>query len=378
MPTYPQTTTRLRQLLFTAIWVATVAFCANASQAADVQRLWVYFAANGIHLYEFDLTNGELTPVAENHEAKPSFLSIHPSGQYLYGCGKNLSAFSIDQKSGKLSLINMKPYNKYGLCHLVVDQRGTNVLSAGYGNGTVVVRKIKPDGSLGKETAFVKHEGSSVNESRQKAPHAHSINLDPKNNYAFAADLGIDKILIYRFDASHGTLKPADPPSVSLQPGAGPRHFAFHPNGKFAYVINELDSTMVAFRYDAKTGQLETIDTQTTLPDDFQEKNLTAEVVVHPNGRFVYGSNRGHHSIVVYQVDPETGKLTFVEHTPTGGEWPRNFCVDPTGQFLLAANQKSDNVVVFRIDQKSGKLSTTPHAIAVPNPNCIRFLRPKI
>lgn len=347
-----------------------VVFVADLS-AADDERLWVYFAGNSIHVYEFDLASGSLTLLSENQQAEPSFLTIHPNGRFLYGCGKNLSAFSIDPASGELSLINKKPYGKHGLCHLVVDRSGKNVLSAGYGSGSVVVRQIEVNGRLGAETALIKHESMDTS----KAAHAHSINLDANNHYAFAADLGLDKIVVYEFDADAGTLTPTDSKSVSLQAGAGPRHFSFHPHGKFAYVINELDSTIVAFRYDA--GQLEAFQTVTTLPSNFRGENYTAEVVVHPSGRFLYGSNRGHHSIVSYEIDSETGKLTFVEHTPTGGDWPRNFCVDPTGQYLLAANQKSDSVVVFRIDPQSGKLIATPYRINMPNPNCIRFLRPK-
>ena len=367
-----KSTTRLFFAALTCAFMTTL--INNTLEAAD-EKLWVYFAGNGIHLYEFDLDSGALEPLSETQDAKPSFLAIHPSGDYLYGCGKTLSAFAIDSKTGALKLLNKQAYDKHGLCHLVVDKQGKNVLSAGYGSGTVVVRQINDDGSLGDETAMVKHKGSSVNEKRQQAPHAHSINLDPSNNFAFAADLGTDEVVVYKFDSSDGSIEPATPAKV--QPGAGPRHFAFHPSGKFAYVINELDSTVVAFRYDDHSGQLTTIDTQTTLPDDFNGENYTAEVVVHPNGKFLYGSNRGHHSIAVFKINADSGKLTAIDHTPTGGEWPRNFCVDPTGQYLLAANQRTGNVVVFRIDQNTGKLTATEHVIEVPGPNCVRFLKPK-
>lgn len=359
--------------------VAGAVVTANQPSAAEAatanEKMWVYVAGDGIHLYDFNLKTGALVHLSENHEAKPSFLAIHPSGRYLYGAGKGLSAFSIDQKSGHLKFLNDVPYDKHGLCHLVVDKTGTNVLSAGYGAGTVVVQRIEKDGRLGEQSALMHHEGSSVLKSRQEAPHAHSVNLDANNGFAFAADLGIDKIIVYRFDAATGILTPAEQPSVSVKPGAGPRHFAFHPNGRFAYVINEIDSTVGAYRYDASAGRLEEIETKTTLPADFKETSYTAEVVVHPSGRYLYGSNRGHNSIVVFAIDPANGKLTFVEHTSTGGKWPRNFCVDPTGKFLLAANQQSNNIHVFRIDKQTGKLTPTSHVVEVSGPNCIRFLR---
>lgn len=350
-------------------------FTMGVSQAED--SMWVYVAGDGIHQYSFDLDTGALEHLSSNQDAKPSFLAFHPSEQFIYGCGKNLCAFSIDPKTGELTLLNTVPYDKHGLCHLSVDKTGANVLSAGYGAGTVVVQRIAEDGRLGEQADLEQHEGSSVLKNRQEGPHAHSVNLDAENNFAFAADLGLDKILIYRFDAAKGKLEPSDQPWVATKPGAGPRHFSFHPNGRFAYVINELDSTVGAYRYDKTKGRLEEIETQKTLPADFERDNSTAEVVVHPSGRFLYGSNRGHNSIAVFGIDDVTGELTFVEHMPTGGKWPRNFCVDPTGKFLLAANQQSNNIHVFRIDGESGKLTPTPHAVDVSGPNCVRFLRPK-
>ncbi len=349
----------------------------SSAKAGDEDKIWVYFAADGIHQYSFDLSSGAMQPLSMTQDAKPSFLAIHPNEKFLYGCGGDLSALSIDPKSGELTFLNAIPYPKNSLCHLSVDATGSNVLGASYGAGTVLVQRIEEDGRLGKQTAFVHHVGSGLLPKRQKTPHAHSVNLDAGNKFAFVADLGTDDIFIYRFDAAKGTLEPSDQASISMKPGAGPRHFAFHPNGKFAYVINEIDSTIGAYRYDASAGRLEEIETQTTLPESFQGDNSTAEVVVHPSGQFLYGSNRGHNSIAVFSIDQATGKLTFLEHVLTGGDWPRNFCIDPTGQFLLAANQKSNNVRVFRIDSKTGRLTSTPHVAEVPGPNCIRFLRPK-
>jgi 6-phosphogluconolactonase len=223
----------------------------------------------------------------------------------------------------------------------------------------------------------IQHQGQSVNPRRQEAPHAHSINVDPTKQFAVAADLGLDKLLVYKLDAKAGTLTPNDPPFARVDPGAGPRHFAFHPNGRFAYVINEMALTVTAFTWDGERGALETVDTVSTLPADFQgsrEGLSTAEVQVHPSGKFVYGSNRGHDTIAIFAVDLESGRLTPVGHQPTGGKVPRNFGIDPTGQYLLAANQDSDTVVVFRIDEETGKLSPTGQTVEVPTPVCVKFV----
>jgi 6-phosphogluconolactonase len=230
---------------------------------------------------------------------------------------------------------------------------------------------------LGEATAFIQHEGSSVDPRRQAGPHAHSINVAPDNRFAFVADLGLDRVMIYRFDPQRGTLEANNPPWASLAPGAGPRHFAFHPSGRSAYVINEMKSTVTAFAYDANRGSLDEIQTVTTLPESFIGNNTTAEVQVHPSGRFLYGSNRGHDSIAVYAIDAETGRLTFVEHESTGGSTPRNFGLDPDGRYLLAANQASDSVVVFRIDAATGALTPTGHSIEVPSPVCVRIVPPR-
>ena len=370
-----RSTPRLGFAFLLAILWSGIAFC--PLDASEKESMWVYVAGNGIHQYDFDLATGALLFRDSTDAAKPTFLAFCPNHHFVYGTGKSLSAFAIDPKSGKLSFLNAIDYQKHGLCHLTVDKTGNYVLCAGYGDGTVLVQHIEKNGHLGKQTALIQHQGSSVVKSRQNAPHAHSVNLDSNNQFAFVADLGTDDLFIYRFDATNGTLEPNNPASISLQPGAGPRHFAFHPNGHFAYVINELDSTVGAYRYDATIGRLKAIETLTTLPEDFQGKNSTAEVVVHPSGRFLYGSNRGHNSIALFAIDQTTGKLTFVDVTSTGGNWPRNFCVDPTGQFLLVANKKSNHVRVFRIDQQNGRLKSTSHSVEVPNPSCIRFLQPK-
>jgi 6-phosphogluconolactonase len=283
-----------------------------------------------------------------------------------------VTAFAVGS-DGKLTLLNQQPSRGSAPCHLVVDRVGKSLLLANYGGGSVAAFSIGPDGRLGQSTGFVQHSGSSVNPQRQKEPHAHSINLDAANRFAVAADLGLDQVLVYRFDGAKGTLSPNEPPSTSVKAGSGPRHFAFHPNGRNAYVINELASTVTAFQYDAAQGVLKETQTLSTLPKDFTGTSHTAEVQVHPSGKFLYGSNRGHDSIAVFTIEAN-GTLRYVENTPTGGSTPRNFGISPDGKFLLAANQKSDNVVVFRIDPKSGRLTSTGNTLEVPSPVCVRFL----
>jgi 6-phosphogluconolactonase len=314
----------------------------------------------------------------------PSFLAIHPNRRFLYaigevgqfagGKGGAVSAFAVDPESGKLTLLNQKSSRGPGPCHVVIDKSGANVLVANYGGGSVACLPIGEDGRLGDATSFIQHKGSSVNRQRQEGPHAHSINLDPANRFAFAPDLGLDKIMIYRLDAAGHLLTPNDPPAATVAPGSGPRHFDFHPNGRFAYAINELASTITAFEYDAERGTLQTIQTVTTLPEGFEGKSFTADVHVHPSGKFVYGSNRGHDSIAIFAVDSATGKLTPIGCESTQGKTPRNFGIDPTGAYLLAANQDTDNVVVLRIDAATGKLEPTGQSIRVPMPVCVKFL----
>jgi 6-phosphogluconolactonase len=234
---------------------------------------------------------------------------------------------------------------------------------------------IDEEGRLEPPSSTIQHTGSSVNPNRQKEPHAHSINLDPAGRFAFAADLGVDKIFIYKFDAAKGTLTPNDPPSAAVEPGSGPRHFAFHPSGKFTYVINEITLTVTAFSYDSARGVLTPIETVSTLPPDAKGQGFsTAEVVAHPSGKFLYGSNRGHDTIAAFAVDQKTGKLTRIENEPTQGKTPRNFAIDPTGRWLLAENQGSDTIVVFTINQETGELDASGVKVDVPSPVCVRFL----
>lgn len=342
--------------------------------------------SKGIYALKLDLKTGALEHLGLAAETvSPSFLEVHPDGTKLYAAnevpkfgeepGGAISAFAVNRDTGLLTLLNQKSSKGGGPCHLSVDATGKAVLAANYGGGSVVCLPVQPDGSLGDAASFIQHAGSSVNPQRQQGPHAHSINIDPANRFAIAADLGLDQVLVYRLDAAKGGLQPNDPAFTKVAPGAGPRHFAFHPSGRFGYVINEMHCTITAFNYDGAKGGLTEFQTIATLDVPVQKGYSTAEVRVHPSGRFLYGSNRGHDSIAVFTVDPSSGKLDRVQVRSTLGSTPRNFNVDPTGNYLLAANQNSDTVVVFRIDPQTGKLTPTGHTASISTPVCVRFIR---
>jgi 6-phosphogluconolactonase len=339
--------------------------------------------AKGIYVYRLDLASGALTYVSEAAETiNPSFLALSPQNDRLYAVNEiaggpdaqgTINAFAIDPATKGLTYLNKQSTHGEAPCYVSVDGSGCYVLVANYVSGNVCVFPIQEDGSLGEATDVVQHQGSGPT-SRQEGPHAHSIRPAPDNRFVFALDLGIDKIMLYWLDLEQGRLVPADVPWVEVAPGSGPRHLAFRPDGRFAYAINELSSTVTVYSYDADRGALGELQTISTLPDDFVGENTCADIHIAPSGRFVYGSNRGHDSIVIFAVDAESGKLSYVGHEPTQGATPRNFAIDPSGTFLLAANQDSDTVVSFRIDQTSGKLTATGHVSEVPTPVCVRFL----
>jgi len=338
----------------------------------------------GIYTFELDPATGGLDLVSKTSGIKnPSFLAIDPKQKFLYSVNEiadfegklsgGVSAFSIDTETGELNFLNVKPSFGMHPCHLCVDKTSKNVLVANYSSGSVAVLPIKKDGSLDDPIDFIQHHGFSVNKQRQEGPHAHSVTLDKENRYAFVADLGVDKIFIYKFDSNKGKLIPNDEPWVQVKPGAGPRHFTFSPDEKFAFLINELNSTITTFSYDKDHGTLNEIQTVPALPKDFKGISHCADIHVLPSGKFLFGSNRGHDSIVIFAIDKMTGKLTYVGHEPTYGKTPRNFALSPSGTLLLAANQDSDTIVPFRIDQNKGKLSPTGKITEVPTPVCIKM-----
>jgi len=339
--------------------------------------------SEGIYVYRMDASTGELKRVSSIKSVNPSFLTIDRSKRYLYAvnevgeyagkAGGGVSAFAIEPATGNLRLLNEQATLGADPCHLTLDRRKKTLLVANYTGGSVAVLPVRSDGTLAPSIDLEQHEGSSIKE-QQKGPHAHCIILDRFERYALAADLGIDKVMIYRFDSSTGKLTPGKQPWAELKAGAGPRHLTLSPDGKFAYVINELDSTMTTLKYNELNGTLSHVDTVSTLPSDFSGVSYCADVHVSPSGKFLYGSNRGHNSIVVFEIDPRTGKPTPIEHVSTEGKWPRNFTIDPSGRFLLVANQHTDNVVTFSIDAQTGRLKPTGHITEIPIPVCLKFL----
>jgi 6-phosphogluconolactonase len=342
--------------------------------------------SQGIYVLEFDRATGKLSErqTLEDKDS-PSFLTIHPNGKYLYAVyreGKNaddqhgtVTAFAIDPKNGKLSKLNEQSSEGAEPCHVSVDPNGKLVYVSNYTAGNLAVYPIGDDGKLGAASDVVQHRGSSVNPDRQQEPHMHSVVPSENGDVIYASDLGIDKIMLYRPDRNSGKLSAATPPFATSTPGAGPRHFALHPNGKFAFSIEELSSTTAAYAVQ-ENGSLEPVDRTTTLPEGaLAEGNSTADIHVSPDGKFVYASNRGHDSIVIYAVDSDTGKLTYVDNEPAGGEHPRNFCMDSQGEFVWVANRDTDKVVVFRRDAKTGKLSATGNEIKIPAAVCVQQLR---
>jgi 6-phosphogluconolactonase len=336
--------------------------------------------SEGIYMYGFNETTGELNQLASVKSVNPSFVVVNP-GRYLYAVNEvpdldgkptgGVSAFKIDFFPTRLTFMNQQPSEGKDPCHLSFDRARKHLLVANYTSGTVAVLPIQRDGSLGPAIDMKQHEGSGPRE-QQKGPHAHCIKLDSANRFAVSADLGNDKVMIYRFE--NGKLKAAPQPSATLHPGAGPRHLTFHPNGKYLYVINELDSSLTTFKYDSAKGTLTAFETVSTLPRDFTGTSYCADIHVSKSGRFLYGSNRGHNSIVVFAIDPRTARLSLVEHVSTEGKWPRNFVIDPSGKFLLVANQHTDNVAVFRIDAQTGRLTPTGAGAQIPIPVCLQFL----
>jgi 6-phosphogluconolactonase len=318
--------------------------------------------------------------------ANPSFLAVDSKRRLVFAvnelntfAGKPtgaVSSFSVDSATGKLSLLNQRSSMGTGPCHVVLDKEGKNVFVANYVSGSVAVLPVAADGRLGEASAFIQHAGKSVHPTRQQGPHAHCVTLDPANRFAFVCDLGLDKILAYRFDAQKGTLTPVEIANVSTKPGAGPRHMVFRPDGKFAYLINELNSTVSVFSFDAKSGKLTEVQTESTLPPYYEGKNSGAEIDIHPSGKWLYVSNRGNESVILFDVDRDKGTITYTEEQGTGGKTPRHFGIQPSAKHLAIANQNSDTVLVCRIDDGNGRLKPSGVFAEAPSPACVVFLPP--
>jgi 6-phosphogluconolactonase len=348
--------------------------------------------SKGIYQFRLQTQNDEvsqnilLVPMGLAVEAEnPSFLAVDPKRRLVFAVNETntfegqptgaVSAYAVDSATGRLALINQQPSGGRGPCHLVLDPTGRNLLVANYGSGSVSVIRVEADGRLGPATAKIQHTGRSVHPQRQTGPHAHCVTLDPTNRFAFVCDLGLDQVLIYRFDPDRGTLAPAEPAFATLKPGAGPRHMAFGPEGRFAYVLNELDSTITVFAHDG-AGRLQEVESVPTLPPYFDGRNSTAEIAVLPNGKYLFASNRGFNSVAQFEIDPASGRLRYVEEQATGGKTPRHFGIDPNSRHLAVGNQDSNTILICRIDEATGRLKPSGVLAEAPSPACIVFLPP--
>lgn len=377
--------------------VLTQTALAEDTVVREIERCWIgtyggEAGGKGIYVVDFDRASGKFDALKLAVEFEnPSFLALHPTfPKALYSVGliqkggekkPVVASFEI-QPTGELKLLNHQSSQGAGPCHLSLNKQGKALVVANYGGGNIASFPVFPfaggnsknDLQIGPLASAIQHRGASVNPKRQESPHAHSINVDPSGRFAVAADLGLDQLLVYRLDQDTGKLAPATPPSASVSPGSGPRHFAFHPSGKYGWVINELANTVTGFSFNDQTGELKEIQTISTLPSGYTGTSYTAEVVVHPSGKFLYGSNRGHDSICMFRVDESTGQLTALGQESTQGKTPRNFALSRGGEWLFAENQASNTIVVFKVDPRSGTLTATGEKLEVPSPVCLRSM----
>ncbi|HPG40266.1 MAG TPA: lactonase family protein [bacterium] len=377
-------------VLILTVWLPISCLLGGENNVSDLTAFILYIGSysnsngEGIYIAKMNRETGALELLKSMQAVNPSFLILHPNKKNLYAVnetqdfegqpGGAVSAYSVDQLTGDLTLLNRQPTHGGSPCHVMVDKSGQYVVVANYGGGNVTVLPRQNDGSLGPATDIVQHTGNSINIQRQEAPHAHAVNLNPTSNYVYAVDLGIDKVMIYKLDTISGKLLTNEPAFFKAAAGSGPRHLAFHPNSTYAFIINELNSTITSCACDTLTGALTEIHTVPTIPQDFKGGNSCAEVQVSPDGRFVYGSNRGHDSIAIFAFDENSGHLSLSGFESTRGRAPRYFTIDPTGEFLLAANSNSNNINVFRINKEKGTLQFTGHQVNVSTPVCIQFL----
>jgi 6-phosphogluconolactonase len=381
-----------RSLLFVSSTLVAVVAVAGAVSAAGKSASGKYTVfvgtytskgSKGIYSFPFDVKTAHAgEPILAAASEAPSFVAASPNHRFLYACNEidkfqgksagSVTGFAIEP-GGKLKQLNVETSGGPGPCWVTVDPTGKNVLVANYGGGSIEVIPIGADGKLEAPSTFIQHHGTGPDKARQEGPHAHSFYTSPDNRFALAADLGLDKVMVYKFDAKTGKLTPNKPEAGMVPPGSGPRHMAFHPDGKHVFVINEMKSSLTSFNYDAKAGALTPIETLSTLPHPVAG-NSCAEIAVHPSGKWVYGSNRGHNSIAIFGFDAKTGKLKAEGHQSTGGKTPRSFAIDPSGQVLIAANQDTDNITIFRIDQATGKLKPTGQSLKVSMPVSLEFV----
>jgi 6-phosphogluconolactonase len=335
--------------------------------------------SKGIYAYRFNSTSGKLSPLGLATEANnASFLVGHPNNQYLYAVNEadsgSVAAYAIDTTSGKLTQINTVPSRGSGPCHLTIDNTGKWLFVANYNTGSVASFPVRSNGSLGEAAGFAQHSGSSLNPRRQAGPHAHSVNLSPDGQFLIVTDLGLDQILSYRFDAANGHLTPNNPAFTKLEPGSGPRHLAFSPDGQFAWVVNEMTATVTTLKYARATGTLTPIQTTSTLPPQFTGTKSAAEIAVHPKGRFLYTSNRGHDTIAIFDIDPGNGLIRPGRWVSTRGKTPRYFVLDPSATFLFAANQDSNSLAIYRLDATTGGLEAEGAILEAPVPVSVVFV----
>ena len=331
--------------------------------------------SEGLYVFCMDSRTGALSPVSvAKGIANPSFVTVSPNGRFVYAVSEGhkgaVSAFRFDESTGTLALINTQPSGGASPCHLAVDHAGRHLLVSNYRGGNFRSFPIRPDGSLGDPAQTIQHAGQGADPARQEAPHVHSANIASNNRDLFVCDLGTDKIMAYHLDEASGRISEGRSAAIAVPPGSGPRHLAFHPNGRFAYVSQELNSTITAFS--AENGTLSALQTVPALPPGFEGKNSCADIHTSPDGKFLYASNRGHNSLAIFRIE-DAGTLAPVGHVPVRGKTPRNFAIDPSGKFLLVANQDSDAIQVFRRDPETGWLAPAGQKAYVPMPVCIRF-----
>ncbi len=352
-----------------------------AAATLSAEHVYIGTSVKGIYVADFDAKTGKLgTPSIVSDTAAPSYIAIHPDGRYLYAANEvtngTVTGFSIDSASGKLTEVNSASVKSSGPCYIAIDKPGHWLITANYSGGSITVLPIGSGGRLGDATEFIQHKGSGPNRDRQTAPHPHWAGFIPKSNLVLVADLGIDEIAIYNFDAKKGTLSVGPTAFMTIPPGSGPRHAVMHPSGKFLYVNTELTSFITEYYFEAEMKRFTAVNTVPTLPEGFKGENTGAEIALHPSGKFLYASNRGDDSIAVFSVsDMKRGTLKAEQHIPSGGKTPRQFEIDPTGHWLLAGNQDSDNIAIFSIDVSTGKLTAAGVVTGVIKPTCIKFAK---